>query len=302
MKSPRVERSFKGADFFDAGFFHHPETRPFFYKFIAELKILSDEATMTYTHGFIKRLHDKGKIARWYTQNIDCLEAKAGLITSSEFADKVKDLIEPSRKAIESRYPKASPLVVTLHGSLHDLVCVLCKTKAVFSRDQIKLFHAGDAPKCEACLARASERMLSGKRLIKVGTLRPNIVLYNELHPEGDYIADCIKEDIRKLPNMLIIIGTSLKVLGLKRMVKDFAKIARTNSKSLILYINKTPSRSKEWESVFDYELIGDCDSWCRILDACFAQCEQKPRDAKQTDIRTFVRATKGSQSQQTKA
>ena len=132
--------------------------------------------------------------------------------------------------------------------------------------------------------------------------MRPNIVLYNELHPEGDYIAECIKEDIKRLPNILIVIGTSLKILGLKKMVKDFAKIARTSSKSLILYINKTASRSKEWESVFDYELIGDCDNWCQILDSCFAQCESKPRSTRQTDIRDFVRATRGSVSLPTKA
>lgn len=296
-----MERSFKGADFFDAGFFHNPETRPFFYRFIAELKILSDEAILTYTHNFIKGLNDKGKIARWYTQNIDCLESKTGLTTGSELVSKAKNHSEPNTSVIESRHVK-SPLVVTLHGSLHDLICVICKAKTIFSQDQIDLFHAGDAPKCDACLSRASARALSGKRLIKVGTLRPNIVLYNELHPEGDYIADCIKEDIRKLPNVLIIIGTSLKIIGLKKMVKDFAKIARTNSKSLILYINKTPSRGKEWESVFDYELIGDCDNWCRILDTCFVQCEQRPKETKQTDIRNFVRATKGSLSLSTKA
>ena len=290
-----MERNIKGADFFDAGFFHTPETRPFFYRFIAELKILSDEAALTYTHNFIKGLNDKGMVARWYTQNIDCLESKAGLTTSSELVSRV-------RSQNESRHLK-SPVVVTLHGSLHDLICVICKARTAFSQNQIDLFQAGDAPKCDACLSRASARALSGKRLIKVGTLRPNIVLYNELHPEGDYIADCIKEDIRKLPNVLIIIGTSLKIIGLKKMVKDFAKIARTNSKSLILYINKTPSRNKEWESVFDYELIGDCDNWCRILDTCFVQGEPKQKGTRQTDIRTFVRAaTKGSLGQPAKA
>lgn len=296
-----MERSFKGADFFDAGFFHHPETRPFFHRFIAELKILSEEATLTYTHDFIKKLDDKGKIARWYTQNIDCLESKTGLTTSSELVSGAKDRVEPIPKAIEPRRHK-SPVVVALHGSLHDLICVICKAKVIFSQEHVDLFQTGDAPKCDACLSRASVRELLGKRLIKVGIMRPNIVLYNELHPEGDYIADCIREDIRKLPNMVIIIGTSLKILGLKRMVKDFAKIARTNSKSLILYINKTPSRSKEWESIFDYELIGDCDSWCRILDTYFAQCEQRSKETRQTDIRTFVRATKGSLGLPTKA
>lgn len=297
-----MERSFKGADFFDAGFFHHPETRPFFHRFIAELKMLSDEATLTYTHKFIKRLHEKGRVARWYTQNIDCLESKAGLTTSSDIVAKVSDLDGIDAKMNGYSKRSKSPVVITLHGSLHDLVCVICKARSMFSQERVELFQAGEAPKCDACLLRASTRELLGKRLTKIGTMRPNIVLYNELHPEGDYIADCIKEDIRKLPNILIVIGTSLKILGLKRMVKDFAKIARTNSKSLILYINKTASRGKEWESIFDYELIGDCDSWCQLLDPCFAQCEMKTKETRQADIRDFVRAIKGSISLPTKA
>ena len=54
--------------------------------------------------------------------------------------------------------------------------------------------------------------------------MRPAIVLYDEAHPLGDDIGMIQTRDIGRNPDMLIVMGTSLKVHGLRKLVKDFAR------------------------------------------------------------------------------
>lgn len=122
-------------------------------------------------------------------------------------------------------------------------------------------------PPAEARLARSA-------RPLKVGTLRPAIVLYDEVHPLGDDIGMIQTQDITRKPDMLIIMGTSLKVHGLKKLVKDFAKAVHASKASTtgtprspkswqgkVVFVNKTPPGS-EWEDVIDYHVSGETDCW----------------------------------------
>ena len=43
---------------------------------------------------------------------------------------------------------------------------------------------------------------------------------------------------------------------------------------NLIVYVNKTPCSRAEWQNVFDYELIGECDQWVKFLGDEFAKKE----------------------------
>lgn len=54
--------------------------------------------------------------------------------------------------------------------------------------------------------------------------------------------------------------GTSLKVHGLKRLVKDFARVVH-EKKGVVVFVNATPP-SKEWEGVIDYHIEGQTDTW----------------------------------------
>lgn len=110
---------------------------------------------------------------------------------------------------------------------------------------------------------------------MKVGTLRPAIVLYDEAHPLGDDIGTIQSSDIARRPDMLIIMGTSLKVHGLKRLVKDFAKAVHDSAvtsttgtpksakawQGKVVFVNKTPPGS-EWADVIDYHVAGETDRW----------------------------------------
>jgi NAD-dependent histone deacetylase SIR2 len=55
-------------------------------------------------------------------------------------------------------------------------------------------------------------------------------VLYDEAHPLGDDIGAIQASDVSRKPDMLIIMGTSLKVHGLRRLVKEFAKAVHASA------------------------------------------------------------------------
>jgi NAD-dependent histone deacetylase SIR2 len=72
---------------------------------------------------------------------------------------------------------------------------------------------------------------------------------------------------------MLIIMGTSLKVHGLKKLIKDFARVVHESAPSVsspikkknlagkVIFVNRTPP-TNEWADVIDYHVAGDTDQW----------------------------------------
>lgn len=125
----------------------------------------------------------------------------------------------------------------------------------------------------------ATARVARSARALKVGKLRPAIVLYDETHPLGDDIGSIQSADIARKPDMLIIMGTSLKVHGFKKLVKDFARTVhesappisasvgsplKKNAKGFagkVIFVNKTAPGS-EWNDVIDYHVAGETDRW----------------------------------------
>jgi NAD-dependent histone deacetylase SIR2 len=72
-----------GKDLFSSSLFRSPESTSLFYTFIAELKLAVSAAEPSPTHHFIKKLDEKGKLMRSYTQNIDGMEKRVGIRCSS---------------------------------------------------------------------------------------------------------------------------------------------------------------------------------------------------------------------------
>jgi NAD-dependent histone deacetylase SIR2 len=109
----------------------------------------------------------------------------------------------------------------------------------------------------------AEERVARSARPLKVGTLRPSIVLYDEPHPLGDDIGTIQTVDLAKKPDMLIIMGTSLKVHGLRKLVKEFARVVhdQKSGSGKVIFVNKTAPAS-EWDGIIDYHVAGETDSW----------------------------------------
>jgi NAD-dependent histone deacetylase SIR2 len=70
--------------------------------------------------------------------------------------------------------------------------------------------------------------------------------------------------------------GTSLKVYGLKKLVKEFAKVVHTPSPSnagkpgkggKVIFVNLTPPQGSEWDGVIDYHVQGSTDEWVKTVE-----------------------------------
>ncbi|KAL7746320.1 NAD-dependent deacetylase hst3 [Sorochytrium milnesiophthora] len=258
----------KGQELFDARLFASAETTMLFYTFMAGLKAETDKATATATHRFIKSLADSGKLLRCYTQNIDGLERRAGLrMDSSDDSEEATDTTGksadgPAKHKVTKKNPFRQHHVVQLHGTLAHVNCIVCRTRYDFSATIAEQFLTGTPPDCPACTHADSIRAALHKRSLTIGTLRPSIILYNEVHPQGDLIAECAAADVRRRPDMLIVMGTSLKVAGIKRLVRDMAKTVRAHKSGMCVLLNKTPLSSvREWRDTFHVVLEEECDA-----------------------------------------
>ncbi|ORY01868.1 DHS-like NAD/FAD-binding domain-containing protein [Basidiobolus meristosporus CBS 931.73] len=239
-----------GRDLFDATLFKDPVSTQLFFHFMGEFKDVVGKAKYTRTHRFLKELDQKGKLLRCYTQNIDCLEKQAGLETDFDVSNKL--------------FTRA----VQLHGSMEYVVCTICHAQYRFTEKYQQQFKEGTAPPCPNCRELGIIRDIVGKRSKATGFLRPSIVLYNEHHPQGDHIGQLSAFDIRRNPDLLIIMGTSLKVSGIKKLVKEMAGRVHESKIGKVIYINRVPPTASEWGNIIDYHLMGDVDSAIDLLES----------------------------------
>ncbi|CAK5280299.1 unnamed protein product [Mycena citricolor] len=262
VKSKYPDVVLKGRDLFDASLFRDPTSTAVFHTFIAQLKQAIDGAEPGPTHQFLQILDSKKKLLRSYTQNIDGFEARAGLLGSA--SDQAK-AVGKGKAKIRTREVRN----VQLHGDIHRVRCRSCSAEYPCVHEHLVFFLEGLAPDCPECLNRAEARAARSARTIKVGQLRPAIVLYDEPHPLGDEIGIIQTADLSRKPDMLIIMGTSLKVHGLKKLVKEFAKTVHGSSTpengkkwaGKVVFVNRTPP-SSEWAGIIDYHVAGDTDTW----------------------------------------
>ena len=154
--------------------------------------------------------------------------------------------------------------VVQLHGDLRFLRCTLCQQTCEWDDRHSTRLLAGKAPMCQLCAAANQDRQDRGKRGTKIGTLRPNVVLYGEEHPSADAVGEITASDLTMNPDVLLILGTSLHVHGLKTMVREFAKAvhAKAGGKGKVVFINRTRPSESVWKGVLDYWVSMDCDAW----------------------------------------
>ncbi|KAJ7651732.1 DHS-like NAD/FAD-binding domain-containing protein [Mycena polygramma] len=254
----------KGRDLFDASLFRDPTSTAVFHTFIGQLKQSIDAASPGPTHHFLQLLDTKKKLLRSYTQNIDGFEARAGLLGSASHEAQSNGKGKSKIRTKEVRN-------VQLHGDIHRVRCRSCSAEYPCTQDHLSMFVEGLAPDCPECLQRAEARIARSARSIKVGSLRPAIVLYDEPHPLGDDIATIQTADLARKPDMLIIMGTSLKVHGLKKLVKEFAKTVHSLAPSSpskakkwsgkVVFVNRTPPGA-EWAGIIDYHVAGETDAW----------------------------------------
>ncbi|KAI9761377.1 MAG: hypothetical protein M4579_001027 [Chaenotheca gracillima] len=201
------------------------------------------------THAFIRLLQEKGKLLTNYSQNIDNLEAKAGILPDK---------------------------LVQCHGSFATATCVECKFQV---RGEViyKDLKAGQVARCRRCLSTllqskpmgvkrkrgsgGSSRAHSKKRyadddnssdgdydIPEAGVMKPDITFFGEALPNTFH--DRLEDHDYDQVDLVVVIGTSLKVAPVSEVVgflpPDIPQV----------YISRTPVSHVN----FDVDMLGDCD------------------------------------------
>lgn len=208
--------------------------------------ILPATKTFSPTHAFIAMLQNKGKLLTNYSQNIDNIEANAG--------------IKPEK-------------LVQCHGSFATASCQKCGHQVPGETIYADI-RAGKIPRCDECIKkqrpnggvkrkRSYNNSASGKRrrrssddsdddadydIPAAGIMKPDITFFGEALPD-EFSKRLIDHDKDKV-DLVIVIGTSLKVAPVSEVVPYLPPHIPQ------IYISKTPVSHIN----FDIDLLGDCD------------------------------------------
>ncbi|KAK4460002.1 putative NAD-dependent histone deacetylase [Cladorrhinum samala] len=168
----------------------------------------------------------------------------------------------PATSAPAPPAPNRGVECVFLHGSLAELRCFVCARTAPWD-DEYRQAEtlAGRQPTCPHCAGATAAREERGKRALGVGKLRPDIVLYGEDHPNSHLVSTLVQHDLSLQPDMLLILGTSMRVHGLKVLVREFAKAVHDRG-GKVVFVNFTKPPESVWADVIDMWVQWDCDAW----------------------------------------
>lgn len=210
---------------------------------VRSLSKLVGEARPTAFHQMLATLASEGRLMRLYTQNVD------GIDTS----------LPPLGTSVPLSMKGPWPRTIQLHGGLEKMVCSKCNHLAVFDAAQ---FEGPLPPPCPACTETDKVRTYhAGKRSHGIGRLRPRIVLYNEHNPDAEAIGTVVSADLRTRPDALIVVGTSMKIPGVRRIAREMCGVVRGRKGGLTIWINQdSPPTGKEFENCWDLVVKGACD------------------------------------------
>ena len=232
----RKELKINGKELFTYDFGLKEGSRKIYLKYISSLKRLCDKALPNDTHKFLTTFPK----SRIYTQNINGLEEKAGMIFSK--TENTKGIY--------------------LHGNLATISCQYCGFKKAFEEQEISCFENGIEVHCIKCEERRKHCVENGIRKKPIGVMHPAIIHYQQIHPDGAFISKMCAKDLDC--DLLIVIGTSLYVDGVKKLVKAFCRGPNVQGKRILINLTKP---NKEWENFFDYFYEGDCNEFINTVE-----------------------------------
>ena len=232
---------------FDACVYKDDQSTSSFHDMVRDLKEMSDGAQPTTFHHLLASLAASNRLLRLYTQNVDCIETS----------------LEPLKTQVPLNIKGPWPKTIQLHGGLEKMVCQKCGALEDFDA---KLFKGSKPPDCDACIGWEQARGAVGKRPLGIGKLRPRIVLYNEFNPDADAIGEVSHADLKARPDALIIVGTSLKIPGVRRLAREMCATIRSCRGGKTIWINQDdPPTGKDYEGIFDLVVKGDCEKVAKL-------------------------------------
>ena len=103
-----------------------------------------------------------------------------------------------------------------------------------------------------------------GKRRLGIGRLRPNVLLYGEDNPKGDTIGEVTEQDLMTGPEVVLVVGTALKVPGARRLVTELCYAAKAQGGSTVWINTDAPPSGLKFP--LDFAFQGDCDEVASLL------------------------------------
>jgi len=280
-----------GKHLFDASVYQTDDSTTSFHEMVRTLSKLVSDAKPTAFHEMLATLASEGRLLRLYTQNVDGIDTSLPPLASSVPLDR--------------RGPW--PRTIQLHGSLEKMVCSKCNTLKDFDP---ALFEGPIPPLCLVCMDLDKIRTENaGKRSHGVGRLRPRMVLYNESNPDDEAIGMVVKADLRARPDAVIVVGTSMEIPGVKRIVREMCGVVRGRRGGAAIWINRGPPPiAKEFEGCWDLVVAGDCDRVAHCANMRrwndegndYKECtESEAEHAKQqgTQVKVVVKAARSNSS-----
>lgn len=276
--SLRAQHNLKGGsgkDLFDASVvYKDASSTSSFHDMVRSMSKETRAAQPTPFHHMLATLSQQDRLLRLYSQNVD------GIDTSLQpLATKI-----PLAKDESGKWPRT----VQLHGGLTKMVCSKCHDVRDFKPD---LFDGPVPPICSECeeIDRLRTQEL-GRRSHGVGMLRPRMVLYNEHNPDDEAIGSVTRDDLRKRPDAVIVVGTTLKVPGVKRIVREMCATVRDRRDGVAIWVNNDPEPSgKEFEDCWDIVVRGKCDEVAKL--AALGQWDRQ-NDSREVTMQSVERAS----------
>lgn len=250
FSSLRNEHKLKGSgkQLFDASVYKDDSSTSHFHDMVRQLSEMANNAEPTPFHRLLARLSTEGRLLRLYTQNVDGLETS----------------LPPLATTVPLAHKGPWPKTIQLHGGLEKMTCQKCRQISDFDA---ALFEGPKPPACPQCVAEDDARTnVAGKRSHGIGRLRPRMVLYNEHNPDDEAIGAVTTADFRTRPDAVVVVGTSMKIPGVRRIVSQMCKIVRDRREGSTIWINRDGiPAGKDLEDCWDLVVKGDSDDVARM-------------------------------------
>ncbi|KAG9044387.1 hypothetical protein FS837_008233 [Tulasnella sp. UAMH 9824] len=213
-----------GPNAFDSSIYRIPEQATEFLSSMVSLKAASDQATPTTTHRMIAALDTRGSLQRCYTQNIDGLESR--LMQCFPPLDGITNGDIGANEDVKQWLPQHS--AAFQDGTLHPCSC-----------------------------GWSNER----PRQARSGALIPLITMNgcNEC-PYQDAIDATITADCGNPPDLVMVMGTSLRVDAFVELIRKFAVTA-----SKVIFVNEKAAKSTTAD-LFTHHVQGRTDQWAELI------------------------------------
>lgn len=144
---------------------------------------------------------------------------------------------DPAPRPTVIRRHLTVPKVIPLHGTLDTMHCPKC-THTESIEPHLPTLETGHTIHCPLCLSSHHSRSALGERSRGIGVMKVSVVLYGEEHAQAGRVGEIAEKDLLKAarPDYLIVAGTTLKIPGVKKLVKELSKVVKAEK------VTKNPS------------------------------------------------------------